>query len=69
MSLGTQLAAGEGPDIVADGANFPARIKAGNVKEITGADYLEGINDAGFALCKEGDKIYGIPSYGWFSGV
>lgn len=67
--LGTQLAAGEGPDIVADGANFPARIKAGNVKEITGADYLEGINDAGFALCKEGDKIYGIPSYGWFSGV
>lgn len=67
--LGTQLAAGEGPDIVADGANFPARIKAGNVKEITGAGYLEGINDAGFALCKDGDKIYGIPSYGWFSGV
>ena len=46
-----------------------ARIKAGNVKEITGAGYLEGINDAGFALCKDGDKIYGIPSYGWFSGV
>lgn len=67
--LGTQLAAGEGPDIVADGTNFPARIKAGNVKEITGAAYLEGINDAGFALCKDGDKIYGIPSYGWFSGV
>ena len=67
--LGTQLAAGEGPDIVADGTNFPARIKAGNVKEITGAAYLKGINEAGFALCKDGDKIYGIPSYGWFSGV
>ena len=67
--LGTQLAAGEGPDIVADGTNFPARIKAGNGKEITGAAYLKGINEAGFALCKDGDKIYGIPSYGWFSGV
>ena len=35
--LSTQLAAGEGPDIIADGANFPARIKAGNVKDITDA--------------------------------
>lgn len=67
--LGTQLAAGEGPDIIADGTNFPARIKAGNLKEITGAAYLEGINEAGFALCKDGDKVYGVPSYGWFSGV
>lgn len=67
--MSTQLAAGEGPDIISEGTNFPARIKAGNVKEITGADYLEGFNEAGFSLCKDGDKIYGIPSYGWFSGV
>lgn len=67
--LSTQLAAGEGPDIVADGTNFPARIKAGNVKDISSSDYLTGFNDAGFALCKDGDKTYGIPSYGWFSGL
>lgn len=67
--LSTQLAAGEGPDIVADGTNFPARIKAGNVEEITGADYLAEFNEAGFALCSDGDIIYGIPSYGWFSGL
>lgn len=68
--LSTQLAAGEGPDIVTDGTGFPSRIKAGNLKEITGADYLEGINEAGMALCtsKEGN-VYGIPSYGWFSGL
>lgn len=67
--LSTQLAAGEGPDIVADGANFPARIKAGNVMDITGSDYLADINEAGFALCSTGDKFYGVPSYGWFSGI
>lgn len=67
--LSTQLAAGEGPDIVADGTNFPARIKAGNVMNITGADYLANFNEAGFALCSDGDTIYGIPSYGWFSGI
>lgn len=67
--LSTQLAAGEGPDIVVDGTSFPARIKAGNVQEITGDELLEGFNEAGFALCSDGDKIYGIPSYGWFSGI
>lgn len=67
--LSTQLAAGEGPDIVADGTNFPARIKAGNVVEITGEDFLGEFNEAGFALCSGGDKMYGIPSYGWFSGI
>lgn len=67
--LSTQLAAGEGPDIVADGTNFPARIKAGNVKDITGSDFLADFNEAGFALCSDGDTIYGIPSYGWFSGI
>ena len=67
--LSTQLAAGEGPDIVADGTNFPARIKAGNVVEITGEDFLGEFNEACFALCSDGDKMYGIPSYGWFSGI
>lgn len=67
--LSTQLAAGEGPDIVADGTNFPARIKAGNVQEITGDELLKDFNEAGFALCCDGDKVYGIPSYGWFSGL
>lgn len=68
--LSTQLAAGEGPDILTDGTNFPARIKAGNLKDITGAEYLEGINEAGLSLTTSEDgKIYGIPSYGWFSGL
>ena len=67
--LSTQLAAGEGPDIVADGTNFPARIKSGAVEELTGADYLGEFNEAGFALCSDGEKVYGIPSYGWFSGI
>lgn len=68
--ISTQLAAGEGPDIVVDGTNFPARIKAGNLKDISGSDYLEGFNDAGMTLCTSEDgKVYGIPSYGWFSGL
>ena len=49
--LSTQLAAGEGPDIIADGANFPARIKAGNVKDITDTGITDGFSDEGLALC------------------
>lgn len=68
--LSTQLAAGEGPDILTDGTNFPARIKAGNLKDITGSERLEGLNEAGMTLCTSEDgKVYGIPSYGWFSGL
>ena len=42
--LSTQLAAGEGPDVIADGANFPARIKAGNIKDITGTGLTDGFS-------------------------
>lgn len=67
--LSTQLAAGEGPDIITDGASFPARIKAGNLVEITGEDFLRNFNDAGLSLSSVDGKIYGIPSYGWYSGL
>lgn len=68
--ISTQLAAGEGPDVLTDGTNFPARIKAGNLKDLTGAEYLEGFNEAGMTLATSEDgKIYGVPSYGWFSGL
>lgn len=67
--LSTQLAAGEGPDIVADGTGFTARIKAGNVVDISDREYISEFNEAGFILCSEDEKIYGIPSYGWFSGM
>ena len=56
--LSTQLAAGEGPDIIADGANFPARIKAGNVKDITDTGITDGFSDEGLALCTiDGKKL------------
>lgn len=67
--LSTQLAAGEGPDIIMDGSNFPAEIKAGNVEDISDYDFVSEFNEAGMALCTEEGKIYGIPSYGWFSGI
>lgn len=67
--LSTQLAAGEGPDVVADGANFPARIKAGNIKDITGTGLTDGFSQEGLALCTMDGKNYGVPCYGWFAGV
>ncbi|OZQ77399.1 ABC transporter substrate-binding protein [Paenibacillus odorifer] len=67
--LSTQLAAGEGPDIVMDGASFPARIKADNLLDITGEDFVGNFNEAGLALSTAEDKVYGIPSYGWYSGI
>ena len=67
--LSTQLAAGEGPDIIMDGSNFPAEMKAGNVEDISSYDFVSEFNEAGMALCTMGGKTYGIPSYGWFSGI
>lgn len=67
--LSTQLAAGEGPDIIMDGTNFPAEIKAGNVEDISEADFVSEFDEAGMALCTADGKTYGIPSYGWFSGI
>lgn len=67
--LSTQLAAGEGPDIVMDGASFPARIKANYLLEITNEDFVTNFNEAGLELSSANGKVYGIPSYGWYSGV
>ena len=67
--LSTQLAAGEGPDIISDGANFPARIKAGNVKDITDTGLTDGFSDEGLTLCTIDGKNYGVPCYGWFEGI
>lgn len=67
--LSTQLSAGEGPDIIIDGSNFPARIKAGNLEDISDRGYTDEFQDVGMTLCKQDGKIYGIPSYGWFSGI
>ena len=44
--LSTQLAAGEGPDIIMDGSNFPAEIKAGNVEDISSYDFISEFNEA-----------------------
>ena len=67
--LGTQLASGEGPDIIMDGAQFPARVKAGNLEEITDKDYVGEFSEEGLALSTQDGKVYGIPTYGWFSGI
>lgn len=67
--LSTQLASGEGPDIIMDGTNYPAEIKAGNVEDISDYDFVKEFNEAGMSLCSADGKIYGIPSYGWFSGI
>lgn len=67
--LSTQLASGEGPDIIADGANFPARIKAENVVDITDMGLDEGFSKDGMTLCSMDGKVYGLPCYGWFAGV
>ena len=46
--LSTQLASGEGPDIIMDGTNYPAEIKAGNVEDISDYDFEKEINEDNF---------------------
>ena len=44
--LSTQLASGEGPDIIMDGTNYPAEIKAGNGEDISDYDFVKEFNEA-----------------------
>jgi raffinose/stachyose/melibiose transport system substrate-binding protein len=68
--LSTQLASGEGPDIIMDGASFPARVAAGDLVDITKQSFVGDFTEEGLALSTDIDgKIYGVPSYGWFSGI
>lgn len=68
--LSTQLSSEEGPDIITDGASFPSRIKSENLLDISNEAFIQDFNENGFALATAEDgKIYGIPSYGWFSGI
>jgi raffinose/stachyose/melibiose transport system substrate-binding protein len=67
--LGTQLAAGEGPDIVVDGPDFVSYAKSGYLVDITGADYLQPFNPSGFSIASLNGKLYGVPSYLWFAGI
>lgn len=68
--LSTQLASGEGPDIIMDGASFPARVAAGNLVDLSDDEILNGFTPEGLALTTDADgRTYGVPSYGWFSGV
>lgn len=67
--LSTQLASGQGPDIIVDGANFPARISAENLQPVEDEELLASYKSAGLALATGRDgEVYGVPSYGWFSG-
>lgn len=68
--LSTQLASGEGPDIIMDGASFPARVAAGNLVDITDEAMVDNFTAEGLALASDADgNVYGVPSYGWFSGI
>ena len=68
--LSTQLASGEGPDIIMDGASFPARVAAGNLVDISDDEVVSNFTAEGLALASDADgKVYGVPSYGWFSGI
>ncbi|GAA4775305.1 ABC transporter substrate-binding protein [Microbacterium gilvum] len=68
--LSTQLASGEGPDLIMDGASFPARVAAGNLVDISDDEIVSNFTPEGLALATAADgAVYGVPSYGWFSGI
>ena len=66
--LSTQLASGEGPDIIMDGTSYPAKSKLVTWKTFR-IIFCKEFNEAGMSLCSADGKICGIPSYGWFSGI
>jgi raffinose/stachyose/melibiose transport system substrate-binding protein len=68
--LSTQLASGEGPDLIMDGASFPARVQAGYLADISDDPIVKEFTAEGLALATNRDgQVFGVPSYGWFSGI
>lgn len=65
--INTQLAAGEGPDILA--INNQSMIKAGYTLDISNEDFTKLFSDAGLSLYSRDGKAYGLPAYSWFEGI
>jgi raffinose/stachyose/melibiose transport system substrate-binding protein len=64
--ISTQLAAGEGPDLL---CVTQADIKAGYVLDITSEPYVKKYSDSGLIGYSSNDKVYGIPANSWFEGM
>ncbi|MBN4049330.1 extracellular solute-binding protein [bacterium AH-315-N14] len=64
--ISTQLAAGEGPDLL---CVTQAYIKAGYVLDITSEPYVKKYSDSGLIGYRSNDKVYAIPANSWFEGM
>lgn len=67
--LNTQLAAGEGPDVMAVGAQAKTLANAGYLEDLTNSKLVPIYQESGLDPFKLNGKYYAIPNLSWFEGI
>ncbi len=67
--LNTQLAAGQGPDLIEGGGNTTTLANAGYLEDLTNAPFTGKYSETGLKPYIFKDKIYGVPLQSWFEAI
>lgn len=70
QTLQTRIAGNQTPDVFnLTTDNRTEIMKSGVALDLKGGDFLDGIDEANFALYSQNDKIYGMPVSAWIAGL
>jgi raffinose/stachyose/melibiose transport system substrate-binding protein len=64
----TQMAAGEGPDMLADERPNPSGVDNGYALDLSSFGFVQKYTEAGINELSFGDKVYAVPGPSWFGG-
>lgn len=67
--LNSQLAAGQGPDIIETGAETKLLANAGYLLDLTDQEFVEKYALSGLASYTVDGKVYGTPLQSWYEGI
>lgn len=67
--LNTQLASGEGPDVIAVGAQAKSLASAGYLEDLTDAPFTSKYHESGLSPFSYNGRNYAIPNLSWFEGI
>lgn len=69
-TLQTRIAGNQAPDVFnLNGNNRADLMNNGAAADLTGADYLKGVDESYFSDYTKDGKIYGLPISGWLAGI
>jgi raffinose/stachyose/melibiose transport system substrate-binding protein len=67
--LNTQLAGGQGPDLIQVGAQVQSLAQAGYLRDLSDQDFINRYMESGLSTFRYKGGVYGIPNLSWFEGI